>query len=78
MKKKKKKPTLTPKDKKDQQKGLDALKDKNFHLDDDENDKVSGGFIEFGGSEGNGPGNGSDKDGDKHHPGKHGGHHHCD
>lgn len=71
MKKKKKKPSLAPKGKKDQKKGLDALKDKNFHLDDEGNDKVRGGFIEYGGGPGK-PGGGT-----KHHPGKHG-EHECD
>ncbi|MBS1663063.1 MAG: hypothetical protein JST68_18615 [Bacteroidetes bacterium] len=56
MKKKKKKPSLTPKGKKDKKKGLDALKDKNFHLDDEDNDKIRGGFIEYGGGGVGGPG----------------------
>ena len=69
--KKKKKPSLTPKGKKEQKKGLDALKDKNFLLDDEGNDKVRGGFIEYG------TGDGSTVKPGKHHPGRHG-EHECD
>ena len=76
MKKKKNKPSLTPKGKKDQKKGLDALKDKNFHLDDEDNDKVRGGFIEAGGGHGGGPVKGPGG-GHQHNPGKHG-EHECD
>lgn len=48
MKKKPKSFFVDPKNKKDRKKALDALKDKNFNLDDKDNEKVKGGFIERG------------------------------
>ncbi len=48
MKKKPKNPFVDPKNKKDRKKAIDALKDKNFHLDEKDNEKIKGGFIERG------------------------------
>ena len=48
MKKKPKRPFLDPANDQDRKKAIEALKEKNLHLDEKENEKIKGGFIETG------------------------------
>ena len=48
MNRKQKRPFIDPGSAEDRKKALEELKKKNFHLDDSENEKISGGFIEKG------------------------------
>ncbi|MDE3250763.1 MAG: hypothetical protein KGO82_19025 [Bacteroidota bacterium] len=69
MKKKPRNIFVDPKNKKDQKKAIDALKDKNFHLDDKENERIHGGFIERGSA---GGASGNEEDGHNHDGPRHG------